>query len=76
MIYLNGNKHAQVISNSLQYFYPSYHQTKPVEVDSVVDQTSGSQNVEMSAADNSTTIDVSPSNPSSNTSNDSSEQSK
>ena len=74
IVYLNGNKHTQVTNNSLQYFHPS-NQTITVAVDKVVDQTSpGTQDVKMSAADNSTT--VSPSNPSSNTSNHSSEQSK
>ena len=50
-------------------------QTTTVAVDSIVNQIlPGIQDVEMSAAGNSTS--VSPSNPSSNTSNDSSEQSK
>ena len=72
IVYLNGNKYTQVTNNSLQYFHPS-NQTTTVAVDKVVDQT-GIQDVRMSAADNSNT--VSPSNPSSNISNDSSEQSK
>ena len=65
IIYLNGNKHVQVTNNSLQYFHPS-NQTTNVAVDKVVDQTSGIQDV----------TTVSPSNPSSSTSNNSSEQSK
>ena len=64
-------KHAQIINNSLQYFHPS-NKTTPVAADNVVNQTSpGIQDVEMSAADNSTIL--TPSNPPSNTSYDSSE---
>ena len=71
ILYLNGNKHAQIINNSLRYFHP-FNQTTPVAVDNVVNKTSPNiQDVELSAANNSTII--TPSNPSSNTSNDSSE---
>ena len=57
IVYLNGNKHTQVTNNSLQYFHPS-NQTTTVAVDKVVDQTSGIQDVIISATDNFTILSI------------------